>query len=123
MSTAEKHKRHNAKRQRDPEYRAKQAERYRAWYERNGKVPERLARKAARMRVYSKAPGTAEHHRARRRTRSAIESGQLMRQPCEACGTSPAHAHHDDYSKPLEVRWLCPKHHREYHARATGEQP
>lgn len=24
-------------------------------------------------------------------------------------------AHHDDYSKPFNVRWLCPQHHREWH--------
>lgn len=36
--------------------------------------------------------------------------------PCEKCGTTiKVHRHHDDYSKPLEVRFLCPFHHREYH--------
>lgn len=42
----------------------------------------------------------------------AIRSGKLIRQPCEVCGEK-AQAHHDDYSKPLDVRWLCFKHHRE----------
>ena len=44
----------------------------------------------------------------------AIKSGRLQRQPCEKCGAK-AQAHHDDYAKPLDVRWLCPKHHGEHH--------
>jgi hypothetical protein len=38
----------------------------------------------------------------------------LDRQPCEICGEK-AEAHHDNYDKPLEVRWLCFFHHREWH--------
>ena len=29
--------------------------------------------------------------------------------------------HHDDYSKPLEVRWLCKRHHQQHHAREKKE--
>ena len=33
------------------------------------------------------------------------------------CGTTTnIHAHHDDYSKPLDVRWLCNFHHGKHHA-------
>lgn len=78
------------------------------------------ARKAEQMRGYAKAAETQEHHRARRAVRTAIEAGRLERQPCEVCGIGPAHAHHDDYRKPLDVRWLCPTHHREHHAKAEG---
>lgn len=47
---------------------------------------------------------------------SALRSGRLVKQPCEECGsTVRVHGHHDDYSKPLEVRWLCPQHHAELH--------
>jgi hypothetical protein len=49
---------------------------------------------------------------------NAIRAGKLTRQPCEKCGREEGvHAHHDDYSKPLEVRWLCIAHHNEEHLR------
>jgi hypothetical protein len=55
-----------------------------------------------------------DRNTARRTTEKAVRRGRLNRQPCEVCGDS-AQAHHDDYSKPLEVRWLCRKHHNEFH--------
>jgi len=48
-------------------------------------------------------------------TDNAIRSGVLVKKPCEFCGKKKVQAHHDDYSKPLEVRWLCIKHHHEHH--------
>lgn len=52
----------------------------------------------------------------RKLTNSKIRSGHLIRQPCEVCGTEEKiEAHHDDYMKPLDVRWLCKKHHQEHH--------
>jgi hypothetical protein len=56
--------------------------------------------------------------RAHRKVRYAIKRGDLERQPCEVCGHEPTDAHHEDYSKPLEVRWLCRKHHMEVHGLA-----
>jgi len=49
-----------------------------------------------------------------------IRSGDLIKHPCEVCGAREVHAHHDDYAKPLEVRWLCDEHHNEWH-RINGE--
>ena len=46
---------------------------------------------------------------------NAIRDGRLKREPCEKCGAEPTQAHHDDYLKPLEVRWLCRTHHIEEH--------
>jgi hypothetical protein len=45
---------------------------------------------------------------------AAVKKGEIVRQPCEVCGAD-AQAHHDDYSRPLDVRWLCTKHHAEHH--------
>lgn len=44
-----------------------------------------------------------------------IRCGRVVPQPCEVCGEPKTHGHHDDYSKPLEVRWLCSHHHRKLH--------
>ena len=48
--------------------------------------------------------------------RSAIKRGLIEPEPCEVCGEEPADAHHDDHRQPLEIRWLCRKHHRQHHA-------
>jgi hypothetical protein len=46
---------------------------------------------------------------------NAIRRGALSRSPCSVCGESKSHAHHDDYSRPLDVIWLCSFHHRMRH--------
>ena len=47
---------------------------------------------------------------------SAIRDGKLIKQPCEVCAAiEDVQAHHDDYSKPLDVRWLCVYHHAQHH--------
>lgn len=51
---------------------------------------------------------------ARGRLNSAIRRKKLERLPCEVCG-AVAEGHHENYDKPLEVRWLCTKHHHEAH--------
>lgn len=44
----------------------------------------------------------------------AIKSGKLIKLPCW-CGNTMSQAHHEDYSKLLEVTWLCQKHHKQEH--------
>jgi hypothetical protein len=50
---------------------------------------------------------------------NALRDGKLKRGNCEICGNPKAQAHHDDYSKPLDVRWLCTTHHAEWHKHNT----
>lgn len=53
--------------------------------------------------------------RARKLLSRALERGDLERGPCEQCGSTKTQGHHDDYSKPLDVRWLCGKCHSKLH--------
>lgn len=46
---------------------------------------------------------------------NAIRDGRAFKLPCEVCGNVKSEAHHDDYTKPLQVKWLCRKHHAEIH--------
>ena len=52
-----------------------------------------------------------EKVKARKDVYRAVKSGLLVKQPCEVCGCLSVEAHHENYSKPLSVRWLCTKHH------------
>lgn len=46
----------------------------------------------------------------------AVKSGVLIKGPCEICGSKKVQAHHEDYSKPLDVIWLCSLHHHWIHS-------
>ena len=49
---------------------------------------------------------------------AAIKSGSIIKpSSCEGCGieAEKIHGHHDDYSRPLDVRWFCPKCHSGWH--------
>jgi ribosomal protein S27AE len=60
-----------------------------------------------------------DKRRAHKAVENALNRGDIKKEPCERCGSQHVHAHHDDYSQPLAVRWLCPVHHREHHMGAA----
>jgi hypothetical protein len=45
----------------------------------------------------------------------ALRKGTIEREPCLFCGGERVEGHHHDYTKPLEVTWLCRRHHRLVH--------
>ncbi len=100
---------------------SKHREQYREYERARFQEPERRAYANAQSAKYCREnPGKS---RARWAVNNAIRDGRLFRRPCEVCGASAAEAHHDDYAKPLDVRWLCKKHHHEHHSRERALAP
>lgn len=63
-------------------------------------------------------------YKARTAVSNALRSGRLLKGSCEVCGSAQVQAHHHDYAKPLDVRWLCFVHHREHeHGQTIDRQP
>lgn len=100
------------------EYRRKNEEKVREYDRARGKLKHRKARTQANTSLRRKDPdGYLSAHNAVAR---ALRSGILEKMPCLMCGCEKlVHAHHDDYSKPLEVMWLCVVHHKARHAYLT----
>ena len=48
-------------------------------------------------------------------TQRKVKRGELIKQPCVICGEKNVHAHHNDYTDPDKVVWLCPYHHYGLH--------
>jgi hypothetical protein len=55
-----------------------------------------------------------ERVEARRKLGRAVKQGKIKRGKCQICGKENAHAHHKDYSKPLDVEWFCRTCHRKH---------
>jgi hypothetical protein len=95
----------------------------REWYERHpgyAAASERRRREKGATAEYDRwrwenDPAYRFRKKARIAFAQALKRGKIQRQPCERCGAEPAEGHHPDYSKPLEVRWLCVQHHIEQH--------
>jgi hypothetical protein len=76
-----------------------------------------------RIRVANKSKRYAEKNREKRLAKdavnNAVRSGKLVKRPCW-CGSKRVEGHHPDYSKPLDVIWLCHTHHKEVHYMANN---
>ena len=96
--------------------RSYERERYRDASKR-GIVKKKIKRKAEDRIEYDRKArkNNPEKFKARSAVKRAVKKGTLKRQPCEVCGEIKSQAHHDDYNKPLDIRWLCSKHHGEVH--------
>ena len=53
-------------------------------------------------------------HRARMKANYARRNGKLIPEPCK-CGSDHVEMHHPDYTKPLEIVWICRNCHLELH--------
>lgn len=64
------------------------------------------ARYRKKRKLYT---GEAQKTKARGQIAYKIKKGKIVRpNHCETCGIEcKPYAHHDDYEKPLDVRWLC----------------
>lgn len=65
-----------------------------------------------------------EKRRAQNAVSYALRKGLLVKGPCAKCGTNEdICAHHEDYSKPLEVMWLCRSCHVRRHEPQLSRGP
>ena len=76
-----------------------------------------MPRTQAQYSKQQRAKFSLERKRAGRLSKRALINSTIKRGPCEACGYQHGEAHHDDYAKPLEVRWLCRSCHQKHHSK------
>lgn len=102
-------------RQRDRERYIREWAKRRAWQEAYRKTERGKEAVRRGSRAYH------ERHPERRAARialwNALRGGVVAKATaCQGCGAAGRlHGHHDDYAKPLEVRWLCVPCHEEAH--------
>lgn len=80
-------------------------------------LPDRREVSNERDRARRHDPAEAFKHAARLKLRWAVLKGDLVRPDrCESCGAArQLDGHHEDYSRPLDVEWLCRVCHRRRH--------
>lgn len=114
-------------------YRAENLERVQEYDRQRGSLPHRVADRKARAKILppeKKAEyirrywgKNAQKRHAHNVASNAIAGGLLKAKPCERCGFAlGVQAHHEDYSKPLDVVWLCTKCHGARHREINAER-
>lgn len=77
----------------------------------------------------TKKPVDRQKHEARMAVNAAIGKGLIFKpKVCEGCNKQVAnkghlHGHHEDYSKPLDVVWLCRICHSRVHSSGVASYP
>jgi hypothetical protein len=95
-------------------HRSANLEKVRAYDRSRSNLPHRVAlRKEVTTRWREEHP---DRWAAQVAVGNAIAQGKLHKEPCLVCDNPEVEGHHYDYSKPLEVMWLCVEHHRQLHA-------
>ena len=109
----------------DDEYRLAELARNKAWQERSGYDILGYAKEDRKKNAAELSRKKQERNEkyplmlaARSAVRNAVRRGDMTRQStCSVCGSeSRIEAHHDDYLKPLSVRWLCRGCHSHWHS-------
>lgn len=79
------------------------------------KAPERKAKSREVSRQWR--IDHPEAYKAQTAVNNAVRDGRLLKEPCAICGTEKhVHGHHRDYSRPLDVIWMCARCHHRVHA-------
>jgi hypothetical protein len=83
-------------------------------------IPSFLSKWKIRKLKSAKDPLIEIRKKARRITNNLIKSGKIKKGSCVVCGSSEVFAHHEDYSRPGDIIWICEKHHKKYHNGEIG---
>lgn len=97
--------------------------RKRDYERRRSKLPERrqalraaIRRSVVKHRIEHKDdPDYKQKQAAYCKLQWALHIGSIIRQPCVVCNNPKTHGHHEDYSRPLDVVWLCGSCHSMIH--------
>lgn len=99
-------------------HRLKNLEKYRSYDRMRASMPHRVKQRTQIAKDYqAKYP---ERRAANNAVNNAVRDGKLRKHPCWVCGAK-ALAHHPDYSRPLDVVWLCQPHHKQAHALVAND--
>jgi hypothetical protein len=75
--------------------------------------PEAISKRKEYEKWYQVAK--YDQSKAKQKVNNAVRDGRLKKLPCIICNNPKSEGHHHDYSKPLEVIWLCRIHHARLH--------
>lgn len=89
-------------------------------YEKNKRIRPKNFTKQLTLNTKKWREKNPEKYKAHIILNNKIKKGEIKKENCIICNSTEVQAHHPDYSKPLDVKWLCCKHHRVKHPRGIN---